>query len=400
MSGRWVLCVALLAGCPKYTTYGYDYRMSQQLGLSEDPTPPSVEARKLLQAAKTVAFYPPQGCLNTEMVNLGANSVEERRRMQELRASCGVLMSSLERAAESAGFEVMSWQNLNGQKRPIEYAREANVDVLFEINAFTPEQLDASQVKHTLSFFEVTDDKTLDITVNPVTARRCKNDADTSIKLQIAGYTGTIDIKTVSVVDGRDRWHYRRVQQVPVAERHDPHVTYTGKRKANKLAAMLRVIGAIGIGAGSGLLLAETVSTDDPLTPEDEHFSSGYTYPTLIVGALFLAAGITVDVAVGGPKPETDATLCNPDATDVIVSRGGAKAGAGPTEMRSEYTYHEEEQSEIDTKVKQRIQNDMIAGFVTTLKEVRAQAPQQVAPPAPDAAAPTTPPAGAPPGQP
>jgi hypothetical protein len=393
MTGRWVLCVVLLAGCPKYTTYGYDYRMSQQLGLSEDPTPPSVEARKLLQSAKTVAFYPPQGCLNTEMVNLGANSAEERRRLQELRASCGVLMSSLERAAESAGYEVLSWQNLNGQKRPIEYAREANVDVLFEINAFTPEQLDASQVKHTLSFFEATENRALELTVNPVTARRCKNDADTSIKLQVAGYTGTIDIKTVSVVDGRDRWHYRRVEQLPTAERRDPHVTFTGKRKPNKLAAVLRVIGAIGLGAGSGLLLAETVSTDDPLTPENEQFSSGYTYPTLVVGALFLTAGIVVDVAVGGPKPEPDVTLCNPEATDVIVSRGGAKASAGPAELRSEYTYHDEEQSEVDTKVKQKIQNDMIAGFVTTLKEIRAQA----LPPAPP---PTDAPASTPPAQP
>jgi hypothetical protein len=367
--------------------------MSQQLGLSEDPTPPSVEARRLLQSAKTVAFYPPQGCLNTEMVNLGANSVEERRRMQELRASCGVLMSSLERAAESAGYEVLSWQNLNGQKRPIEYAREANVDVLFEINAFTPEQLDASQVKHTLSFFEATDANALELTVNPVTARRCKNDADTSIKLQIAGYTGTIDIKTVSVVDGRDRWHYRRVKQVPVAERHDPHVTYTAKRKPNKLAAVFRVVGAMGIGAGVGLLIGENIVKDDPFTPEMEGFSSSFTYPSLIVGALFLTAGIVLDVKVGGPKPEPDATLCNPDATDVTVVRGRARTSAGPAESRSEYTYHEEEQSEVDTKVKQTIQNDMIAGFVTTIKEVRAQAPQ----PAP---APTEAPASAPPAQP
>jgi hypothetical protein len=391
--------MVLLTSCAKYSTYGYDYRMSQQLGLSEDPVAPTVEARKLLQSAKTVAFYPPEDCTNTEMVNVNAKSVEERRRMQELRASCGVLMSSLERAAESAGYEVLSWQNLRGQKRAIEYAREANVDVLFEINAFTPEQLDASQVKHTISFFEATDEKALELTVDPVTARRCKNDADASIKLQIAGYTGTIDIKTVSVVDGRDRWHYRKVEQAPVAERRDPHVTYSAKHGPNKLAAVLRVVGAIGIGAGVGLLVAEKASSDNPLTPEQDGFQSGFTYPSLIVGALFLTAGIVLDVKVGGPKPAPEEILCNPAALGVIVSRGGATASTGPTEMRSEYTYHEEEQTEMDTKIRQRIQDDMIGQFVATLKEVRAQAPKEPAPPAPEAA-PTAPPAGAPPAQP
>jgi hypothetical protein len=383
--------LVLLTACAKYSTYGYDYRMSQQLGLSEDPVAPSVEARKLLQSAKTVAFYPPQGCLNTEMVNIGANTVEERRRLQELRASCGVLMSSLERAAESAGYEVLSWQNLNGQKRPIEYAREANVDVLFEINAFTPETLDASQVKHTLAFFEATDEsKLLELTVDAITARRCKNDADASIKLQVAGYTGTIDIKTVSVVDGRDRWHYRKVEQLPVTERRDPHVTYTARRKPNRLGNVLGPVGLVGLITGGTLLTIEQLAEDNPLTPEEDGFKSGFTVPTLVAGAVLLTAGIVLEVKVGGPKPDPDEVICNPAALGVTVARGGAPQQAGPREMRSEYTYHDEEQSEVDTKAKQKIQDDMIGSFVATLKEVRAQAPQ-AAPEVPPAPAPTTP---------
>lgn len=398
MSGRRVLWLVLASACAKYSTYGYDYRMSQQLGMSEEPVAPSVEARKLLQAAKTVAFYPPRDCLNTEMVTISANNAEERRRMQELRGSCGVLMSSLERAAESAGYEVLSWQNLNGQKRPIEYAREANVDVLFEINAFTPETLDASQVRHTLSFFEATESKAFDLDVEPVTARRCKNDADSSIKLQVAGYTGTIDIKTVSVVDGRDRWHYRKVEQVPVAERHDPHVTYTARRGSNRLGSVLGPLGIVSLIGGGTLLTIEQLSEDNPLTPQQDRFESSFTIPSLVAGAVLLTAGIILEAKVGGPKPDQNEVLCNPGMLGVRVSRGGASGGGGdggggPAKSRSEYTYHEEEQSDIDTKIKQKIQNDMIGSFVATLKEVRAQAPQP-APPAPATpeAAPTEPP--------
>lgn len=389
--------LVLASACAKYSTYGYDYRMSQQLGMSEEPVAPSVEARKLLQAAKTVAFYPPRDCLNTEMVTISANNAEERRRMQELRGSCGVLMSSLERAAESAGYEVLSWQNLNGQKRPIEYAREANVDVLFEINAFTPETLDASQVKHTLSFFEASDNnQAFDLDVDPVTARRCKNDADSSIKLQVAGYTGTIDIKTVSVVDGRDRWHYRKVEQVPVAERRDPHVTYTARRKPNRLGNVLGPLGIVSLIGGATLLTIEQLSEDNPLTPEQDAFQSSFTIPTLVAGAVLLTAGIILEVKVGGPKPDQNEVLCNPGApgaAGVTVSRGRAQAQQGPREQRSQYTYQEEEQSDVDTKIKQKIQNDMIGSFVATLKEVRAQTPQPAASPEPPpAAAPTAPP--------
>src|ERR1700733_803834 len=133
----------VVAGCTHYTTYGYQYRVAQQFDSGAEPDPISVEARQLLATAHTVAFYPPDYCVNSE---------SGEHKAKELRATCGVLLSTLERAAEHAGYEVLSWQNLRGGKRPIDFAREANVDVLFEINEFEPGELSDSEIQRTLTF--------------------------------------------------------------------------------------------------------------------------------------------------------------------------------------------------------------------------------------------------------
>ena len=126
------LVLVVTAGCAQYATYGYQYRVAQHFDAGAEPDPISAEARQLLATAHTVAFYPPDYCVNSE---------SGEHKAKDLRATCGVLLSTLERAAEQAGFEVLSWQNLRGSKRPIDFAREANVDVLFEINEFEPGEL-------------------------------------------------------------------------------------------------------------------------------------------------------------------------------------------------------------------------------------------------------------------
>src|SRR5688572_15995632 len=95
---------ALTAACTPTVRYGYQYKLKQDFTARYEPEQPTVEARKLLATAKTVAFYPPDTCANI-------NPDVEQKRVQQLRASCGVLMSSLERAAERAGYDVYSWQN-------------------------------------------------------------------------------------------------------------------------------------------------------------------------------------------------------------------------------------------------------------------------------------------------
>ena len=112
-SSRAALLIAASA-CSNYTTYGYQYRMQQQFGGGEEPEVAPVEAKQLLANAKTVAFYPPDACINVD-------TTAGEAKLKQLRANCGVLLSTLERAAERAGYEVLSWQNLKGGKRPIDH---------------------------------------------------------------------------------------------------------------------------------------------------------------------------------------------------------------------------------------------------------------------------------------
>jgi hypothetical protein len=140
------------------------------------------------------------------------NAESGDQKAKQLRASCGVLLSTLERAAERAGYEVLSWQNLRGTKRPIDFAREGNVDVLFEINELDLATVDDSSLEHVFRFFiQDAGGPTRDLPVEGATAQRCRELArsrDTDRDSQ--GITGTIDIKMVTVADGRARWRYRK----------------------------------------------------------------------------------------------------------------------------------------------------------------------------------------------
>src|ERR1041385_3293893 len=230
-----VTALSLTAGCTKYATYGYQYKMQQDFAGAEEPEAAPVEARQLLASEKTVAFYPPDTCINVDPSIQG-------RKLQELHASCGVMLSTLERAAQDAGYEVLSWQNLRGGKRPIDYARESNVDVLFEINLLQDDTLDESEVKHTFGFFERASDGTdSPLQVPTSVAQQCANYAFQADHPASAGRTASINIKTVSVADGRDRWLYRKTQQLSV-QREAPQVMFSAPERPNKGAVALMTV--------------------------------------------------------------------------------------------------------------------------------------------------------------
>ena len=71
--------LSLVAGCASYSTYGYQYKMQQEFTGGEEPEAAPVEARQLLASAKTVAFYPPDACLNADPSITGRKLQESRR---------------------------------------------------------------------------------------------------------------------------------------------------------------------------------------------------------------------------------------------------------------------------------------------------------------------------------
>ncbi|HSD87258.1 MAG TPA: hypothetical protein VLB44_07075, partial [Kofleriaceae bacterium] len=297
-------CVAaffMISGCGHTATYGYQYRVDQQFGGGEESEPPPVEARQLLANAKTVAFYPPDMCLDNKQQ--GTRSIVAR---------CGTVLSELERDAERAGYEVVSWVNLRGDKRPIEYAREANVDVLFEINELLPQQVSDSEVQRTLTFFERDEhgnDK--DLGVSQSVAERCRKWA-TRDQPVTPGLTSTLDIKTVSVTDGRARWHYRKTVSQATGQEF-PQVRFVGTTMPS--TAGQKVMGA-GLGVAlSGVIFALVDSSvnsgTDPVTgePKMKVFGSAPYYMIGIGGALAVV-GIGLMVSTGQAKPEPGNVLC------------------------------------------------------------------------------------------
>jgi hypothetical protein len=353
----------VMTGCTHYTTYGYQYRVAQQFESGDEPDPISVEARQLLATAHTVAFYPPDYCVNSE---------SGEHKAKELRATCGVLLSTLERAAEHAGYEVLSWQNLRGSKRPIDFAREANVDVLFEINEFEPGELSDSEIQRTLTFFERGDRGDTPLQVSNAVAQTCGGYALQRDPAQTAALTGVIDIKTVAVSDGRDRWHYRKTLAQSLGRTY-PQVVFRATEKPNPGAMVLAGAGGAAAAVGFTLWLLEQTTTNDPSIGETKFNSDGWGTGLMIAGAVAIAAGIGLQVALGGTRPEPDAVLCNGTlAIDTTPTPPPATISVGP--LSAEHTFQEKTVADPLAAAREQIRTTMISQFIDVLKDAHGAA--------------------------
>lgn len=360
MFGVWSL--ATLVGCPKPMNYAYREQLPQTaFGPADTAEPAGREARLLLSSARTVAFYPPDYCINVDK--------DDVARSKTLRANCGVLLSSLERAAEKAGYEVVSWQNLRGTQRPIDYAREAKVDVLFEINEFDFGPVDDSKLTRSMSFAKYPEGgDTKPFNPPQSVADRCAVFAANRRKPITVAKVGTVDIKTVSVIDGRNRWRYRKSLTKPRAVEYE-RVAFGSVPKPNPGGVALGVIGALGLGVGLGLFLGDYTTSDDPATPENEDISFGSVPEILIVtgGIAFIGSFVVNALTSNGGSPDR---MCAADSTvEPLVTPG--------------------RMLQIDEEVENAaIRSEMIGEFVDVIVDVRNSMP---ASPPPAEPAPPTP---------
>lgn len=383
----WVCLLAMFANCTSYTTQGYQYRFDQQLAGGEDPEPAPVEARQLLAGARTVAFFPPDRCVNT---------TDKAESEKEFRASCGVLLSLLERAAERAGYEVVSWVNLRGTQRPIDYAREAKVDVLFEINEVATDTIRDVDAKRTLTFFDRTTAGDQPLTVTAPVAERCRGwSAQRDPQISI-GDVGTIDIKTVSVADGRARWHYRKTLSRPTGLA-PAKARFIARNQPNRATQALLTIGGVNLIVGVVFAGVDEAAsrTEDPVTGELQGKTFGdYPYYLIAAGAVALTAGLVLGAVTGPRKPEPDRVLC---LESTIPSNGSLEGAVTPTQApaSSQHTFDESRRgSDPHAEERKRLTSDMIQDFVQLLAEVKSSAPRA------ETSAPQPVPAAPPPAQP
>jgi hypothetical protein len=375
---KTVVLVAL-AACGT-TTYSYQYKSLQQFGVGEQPEPAPREARELLASAKTVAFFPPDSCVNAD---------PSQARSQEIRARCGAMMSALEHAAEAAGYEVLSWQNLRGSKRAIEYAQESHVDVLFEINDLEADVIDDVSVKHTFSFTE--GDSPLQVSTS--LAETCRDYAFRADPPKAAALSGRVDIKTVAVADGRDRWHYTKTLDRGL-DRAYPKVSFGAPNHPDRLTRTMLVLSAVGLGIGTGLLITDETATTDPTTGKKTFDSGGWSTNFLIIGAAATVAAIAVGIGTGGDKPPVATTLCN-GTFAVATPSGPARAEV----MSSEHTFEHTAASDPLDQARRELIGEMTQQFIDELKSAHAMrsggapTPAPSPSPAPVPAPPAAPPA-------
>lgn len=333
----------------------------------------------MLASAKTVAFYPPDVCLNDKDQGTRSRSIVQR---------CGVVLSQLERDAERAGYEVVSWVNLRGNNRPIEYAREAHVDVLFEINEMLPQEVSDSDIHKTLTFFSRDDNSAdKDLGVSTGVAERCHRWATRDQKIT-PGLNSTLDIKTVSVVDGRARWHYRKSVSQATGQEF-PKVAFVGTTKPSQTGQ--RFLG-VGLGVAlSGVIFAlvdnSVNSGTDPVTgaPKMKVFGDAPLY-MIGLGAVVAVVGVGIMVSTGQAQPEPNDVLCLEDHLPKDTMK---QPSEGP--VSSEHHFDEATAAADPlAKEEERLALQRAKEFFTIVSDAHQSAPAAPAPP-PAAPAPATP---------
>lgn len=219
-------------------------------------------ASRLRQPGATVAFLPPDSCLDTEATPSTATQVNEYIEMR-----CGVLMSELERLAALSGFEVVSWQRLKHRTELSDTwgAMESlDIDVIFEVDelATNSNDRDRHQVSN-ISFFEESASGRQPVEVEDVkgVANRCMARYGASIMPEDMVPSATLAVKMVGVDDGRALWYYRRT----VSERErttaasDYDLYFNAPLEGGHGVGVLRTVGWIAPGVGATVALVGAI---------------------------------------------------------------------------------------------------------------------------------------------
>ncbi|MFH1807715.1 MAG: hypothetical protein ABIJ09_03145 [Pseudomonadota bacterium] len=299
--------VACAAG-PTY--YGVQYQLDNRRALDGEQQAPPATAAEVVQSATTVAFFPPDACRETKAAGPGSTEVSNVLRLQ-----CGVLMSEIEAEAARAGFSVVSWQTLRGGTgRPIDYARENNVDLVFEINELSldipPQDLYAFT---DIRFFQKPHspyDPPAPLVLRDVQAagQRCQQ---RFLKTLGASVAVSLDLKMVSVKDGRVHWVYRATR----AEDPDQSKGLTRTYEVNSVGNddnPVTTVGMVGLTLGGAFALVGGIFWLVAEPGDDLNKVGGLMAPIGALVALGSLPVVGLGALIGNQPsyPEPDAVIC------------------------------------------------------------------------------------------
>ncbi len=280
----------------------------------------------------TIAFYPPENCLNTRA---GPSGSAQQAEVLGLR--CGVLMTEMETKAAQAGYAVVSWQLLKDASVPLQQARDLDVDLLFEVNELAVnERNEGESLTTAINFFEQagTAPRTaLEVADARVVGQRCDASVGQSFKGNARDFA-TLSVKLVSVQDGRALWFYQRsMGDVENEAQTSYDAYYESKPRIVKprlpnfeAAARLLFLGAVSSLTASALPMSERFAGDGGSVQLERALQIG--------GGTLIVAGVGVVTAMNySSRP----TLKYPLADDILcVGAHSAGPKIGPIEPPSE----------------------------------------------------------------
>lgn len=366
----WVLAV-VASGCAGPKVYMVDMELEGRRVIQAAAAEPAPEARDIVRGATSLAFNPPDVCTDVKAAGAGATEVNNVMRLQ-----CGVLMTELEAAATRAGFSVLSWQTLRAG-RAMDYARENKVDILFEVNdlSFDIPVQDLYSVTNMAFSQRKADEGYAQPLVVPdpmTTARRCQ---EQYWKAAQPAQTVTLDVKMVSVADGRVRWTYRDTMSDDLGQKLQVKRSWTASPSdgANPLIAP----SAVAIGAGLALVLIPLI--DPPTTAKE--VSTAETLQT--VGGISIGVGAAALIgSFFWPKsyPQPDALLCQgPSIEDQAVKPVAATTAGASISFNEQQTL----KGAGSEQARRRLLNAVIQKFITAVSTMKRSpaSPQEWAPP-------------------
>lgn len=249
-------------GLPKKTPPTYTAELSFRLAPMTPESREGPRARSVIAAAKTVAFTPPDWCRGGLTVETDSVAIENPPPND-----CAVLLARLESAAMAAGFEVVSWQTLQGARRPIAYARENGIDLLFELNdlrlGMEPSELYKSV---NARFYESALGQAITLRDTTRTLGGCLPGFEPALGAEAAV---KLDLKMVSVRDGRVHWTYRATHsplpggEVITLGKHYEAIAVSMKGQADWKVGVGAASLAISLAAGLVTTLLDGVSGDE-----------------------------------------------------------------------------------------------------------------------------------------
>jgi len=214
--------ILLLAGCGRRG----QYVVAEVTFTRTQPIEDTLEVTKVKKFSKlkpTVAYIPPDSCINQSSGKNISNYISSN---QVLLTNCGPWLAELERAFVTNGYNVISWSTLLSNRRQdatvVEKAKQNNVDVLLQINSLeigiassgddsTGDAFAGSE----WSFYEFTDDLTVDKLKNPLPLTKSEQESIISKAPKQAARPlkqmyATFDVTAIDLSSNQPIWFFRK----------------------------------------------------------------------------------------------------------------------------------------------------------------------------------------------